>query len=419
MPVQFAELRGSAPPSGRLSMSSVVATSLALAAGLAVVLSLSPALFRDSPSQIGIVWRVGQLLLVVALLVSGGGVRLYKADWRLISPWLFSLAVLSLFHFDTLEYWWILLRQLSLVSVFLLCLTAGETVLGWKVVRLFVQVVFAGVLLLTSLAVLPGLGSGWDWEQGRELKTAAFQDGVVQFNATLFVIALGVAALQWSRIQLVSLVTWFVILSLASATRTPLVGFAFACSVCAFLGVAGRLGRKRILKLAAVFVLITMPLALLWHMTQHPDPEVARTLAGRLHLWQAGIQQWLNSPIAGDLTTGFHDALDNSYSRFVFLFKWESDALYELESGGFHSIWIQALANLGLIGFFGVAVSYFRLLDSSVMNRNSTPLTFVVLLCLARSFTEYSGLFSAGRASLDLVCFVALAFVILRSRHRL
>jgi hypothetical protein len=121
---------------------------------------------------------------------------------------------------------------------------------------------------------------------------------------------------------------------------------------------------------------------------------------------------WKTAPFFGDPSMDLYGAMNQAYNHLVFRADWQFEALSNLQGGGYHSVWIQALAEGGVVLLFGLAASYWLLLrDAAAALKVSAAPFLLVMLLLIRSFVEYSALFAKANAPLDLVTIVAIIHV--------
>jgi O-antigen ligase len=396
-----------APPKARESSAAVTAGGLALCAGLLVVFSLAPAHLHGL-SAASYAWRLGMVLLILASWVRSG----VKFDARVLAwflPWLVALALLGVLHFNVVSVWAVVLKNTVLITVGAAIAASAKEDPALLVTKMFLQAVLYGSLALCLFSAANLVVGGWSWELARLAKGESAESGGLFFNTVLFVAAMGmVALLPRGKPLRLAILLIFIGSSIVLATRTPLAALLLALILATglrWLRSAGRLDKAAVLLMSAI--VISVPLFVMWRVTVHPDPDIAQALAGRAQLWQAGLLQWQTSPFVGEPTITYHRSLDLAYWSLNFWEDWRFEALYNLESGGFHSVWVQNLANFGLIGFVGVFLSYCRLFVAALLPTRFLFLVLVILI-LSRSFFEYSGLFAQANSPLDMVALAAL-----------
>jgi len=385
-----------------------------------ILVYLSPEMF-GAPELPGVVWRMAQYLLVGAVWLASGRITFNWIPLRICWPWLVCLSVGITINYDNPDVLLVFLRTVFLFATVAACV--GETSSsdsGRSVINTFFLVLLVGSAILSILIAITLLRSGWSWEQSRESKASNLTEGVLPYNITLFIYSIGLVICA-PRGKLLNTINGicFAAISALLATRTPIVSLVASLLIVWFYyRVFGRTkGVTRSLVVWLVVVCcITIPLLTLWYLIANPDPDVARVLAGRLNLWQAAIEQWKSSPIFGNPGMTLKDALDASYPHMVFRENWEIDALYELGSGGFHSVWMQNLAFYGVIGLIGTTWTYVRILRYGMYDPRYFKYEVVAVLLFARSFTEYSGLLGYANAPLDFICTIALFYCATKGR---
>lgn len=271
--------------------------------------------------------------------------------------------------------------------------------------------------LFTLVLLWNVLDRGWTWEAARLLKSEMM--GFIPFNTSLFfmVVVLTVAPFADRRMNL-GMMGLFVAISLISGTRTPAIALSVALILglpAARLAAHGRLARQ----LVILSLVIATGVLIAW-AAQSDSAEVNRFLAGRQALWVAGFAQWTAAPLLGHAESTVAEAVSAAYSDLAFSFEWEFGALTDLQSGGFHNLWIETLVSHGLVGLVVVVAGFWILLNRALASGRIRPLVFVLILVVRGCLEVGSGLYSNGASPTEypvhLVCAMILAD---RARTRL
>jgi O-antigen ligase len=385
---------------------------ISVLAGVLLVLSLSPGYFGLGTYAASF-WRISMILMPVAIWVANGRFSINFSILRIYGPFLAIILISVFINYSSSEIWMVLIRNIFMITVLAVCASDYVEKGSESITGIFIKTVFIGTFILSIIASIEVLKSGWSWEGARAAKGAGFDKGTLLANLSLFILSLGIVTIQFRNQWMRYLVFIpFLIVSVALATRTPALALIIATLIAFMIKpiVSSLLSNKlRIFGYLLIGFVMIAPIFILLYLIANPNPELGRMLAGRLSLWQAGYLQWTESPIFGNFTRPFQDAMIAAKPVMVFKYEWEFRTLYELNGGGgFHSTWIETFACYGLVGFIGVFLAYFGLMIKAFKSKY-LGMSIVVMLLFVRSFAEISGPLGYANGAMDFICGMCLA----------
>lgn len=410
---------------------------LPIAVGLLLALGFGGDLTSALAGVGGLSWRMGALLLILLACRGRFNVDAGIAFALTFLPWLAASMIEMTFFLDV-DHVSDYARQIFIVAVGAAVYAAAQS--REKRMQVQIGLLCAAMLaaVLSTIMTIPLLQHGWSWEAVRASKnelvlTTGFGANTVCFAGMIAAIA----SPQSGPERLVSrgLVVFFTLLSIILGARAPIALFFLSALVAIPLsrrswpadkGRLIRALRLSSLVIGAIVVCFLFSIPLIAHSF------IADGLAGRAGLWQIALRGWLDAPVFGHGVHSWVDVVQQNLGAAEYRTMYEMQSTASLRTGGFHNVWMNTLAERGLIGLAGLYASYCLLLARLIANLpfNSRDQRFqalvLFLFVFLRSFVEITGLMSYSDAALDAIVITALAVTVAaepqqrrrRSRHR-
>jgi O-antigen ligase len=146
--------------------------------------------------------------------------------------------------------------------------------------------------------------------------------------------------------------------------------------------------------------------------------DFARQLAGRAALWQIAIGAYPEHPLFGFGPGSFQEAIRANLGKAHFSNPGEFAALYALQAGGFHNIWLSVLVERGLVGLAGLFVSWCLLVGHTLRFGGNLPakqrfvVSSLLIIFFLRGQVEMAGLFDDADGPISAVVMMALALTL-------
>jgi len=427
----------------RARMATVVAIAkrwgaLPIAIGLLLALGFGGDLTSALAGVGGLAWRLGALMLV--LLACRGR---FNADAGIafaltFLPWL-GASMIEMTVFLDADHVSDFARQTFMVVVGAAVYAAAQSreKRGQVQIALLCAAILAAVL--STIMTIPLLQHGWSWEAVRASKnelvlTTGFGANTVCFAGMIAAIASPQSGPE--RLVGRGLVVFFTLLSIILGARAPIALFFLSALVAVPLSrrswPAGRGRLASALRLSSL-VIGAIVLCFLLSIPFIAHSFIADGLAGRAGLWQIALRGWLDAPVFGHGVHSWVDVVQQNLGVAEYRTMYEMQSTAALRTGGFHNVWMNTLAERGLIGLTGLYASYCLLLARLIANLpfNGREQRFqalvLFLFVFLRSFVEITGLMSYSDAALDAIVISALAVTAAgqparrrrRVRHRL
>jgi len=376
----------------------------------------------DLPTTIvSVGWRLGVGILALALVF-----RSFRGEQALrfallFAPWLVAV-VISLGIFKSAEAAQDVARQCIMVGFGVIVFATSHDTGARKIaVSALIVVALAGVGYSLS-QVVPAFAHGWSFQAARDLKTKTFATGFGANSVcyTALVATLGLfRSPALSRRMLFATTAFLGLSSFLLASRAPIIALVaggIVGWVVSRATVLGFFNRRPWLAWPTVASLWAGTLAAFFaniHTIAYAD--FARDLAGRAALWQIAIVNFWKNPILGSGPHTYTEVIRANLGAAHFSADYERDAIYALQGGGVHNVWLNVLTERGVIGFAGLFLAYTLLLAHALRYGQSLPASrrfpVMLLLCymLLRGMVEISGLFSYADGALDAVVMLSFA----------
>lgn len=371
-----------------------------------------------STSLGGYAWRLASLLLSLALVVSVG-FRLGSAGrfLKLFAPWIVALVVIIFARFGALDPVEEFSRQMIMLAVGACVFAGARSGVGRALITRTMWALLTVMVLISLPPAWELLSSGWSWEAARYYKWIHAFKGLA-FNTNFAVLAMLVIGL-WSERKAAPALWWAGVLTLVLgsvlfATRAPLISTAVAAALGAGYAAMRRAeGPAARPPLVLPLLLLLVPLGVLLFLIIHPEVVADRVFNLRSYLWQISLVVWRDHPIFGAGVEAMHQAQTDSLNIPNFVADFERLSVHTLRYGGFHNLWLEALATKGLVGFLGLLSSYFLLMRLALARAaapGAAPLLVLVLLLFWRGLVEVGGPYSYQISPLDFVAMMVLAW---------
>jgi hypothetical protein len=212
-----------------------------------------------------------------------------------------------------------------------------------------------------------------------------------------------------------------------TTTRTPIGALFVSFSVLGGIYLFRRATvRQRILAIVAI---AGLPIVYIFSLNTtglvRLGVSIDNALAGRAELWLVAGQSFLNDPIFGSGPGSWSIIVPRFALRIAPLFTGKLDEALSLTTGGYHNMFVTALAERGIVGLSVLLPALAFILKSS-FRLKASPTTFkadfdkrvVAVLPLlwiymsVRGIFEESGLFGRANSDVDFVSLVLLALTL-------
>jgi O-antigen ligase len=362
-------------------------------------------------------WRIGAVILAFAML-GCVGFRLAVAMPLFIvcAPWMTAITILAALRLDQPQVWLEWARHLFMLLVGGCVFAGSQAPLGRLLLGRTMVVLFVCLLALAIPPAVTVLLDGWTWEAARRLK--AETPSGLSLNSFMFLFGLVVCAL-W--IQIGPRKTWFAaagafaVACVIFASRAPLAAAVIAAALVTGFS-AWRGGRRLSTTGAAALAgaVLLLPLGFIVLAVATPDSALGHALAGRAQLWQISLTLFTQHPLIGAGPEALAMGVRGEINAGSFFADWQRENLFSLANGGFHNIWLDALASKGVVGFLGLLGSYFLLMRTALAGAagGARALLFFTLLLFGRGYVEVSGLFSYENSPHDFIAFILVAWAL-------
>lgn len=415
-----AAMNGSARAERVVSRAAASAVEWVVAAIVGTLVTLSLTAPQSAPAWQGSIWREGSLLMALALVVVlRFNITRAGPFMGIFASWLIVIAIGTIARFGQVDPMNELMRHVYMIGIGALAYQACGTKTGRSIVRKFIWFILmaTAVICISSMADL--VAGGWSWEKARVYKSVSLLEHGIAYNSLLFIMV--VALVTLARSSKAAVWVWraaFAVMLVGSVllgTRAPVVSMIIAWAAVIAYSVQIRLSGRSVTRFGATILAalgLAIPLIALGLILSDPTSPLARLGAGRMSLWQISIAIWQENPILGVGPNALKFGAQDFLNFGTFTVEYQRQSILSLGGGGFHNLWLDTLASKGVVGLVGLLVSYFLLLRTGLL-RAAEPKaqSFLVLLLilLARSFVEVSGLYGYQNAPLDFVVMVALA----------
>ncbi|MGK6324143.1 O-antigen ligase family protein [Sphingomonas sp. DT-51] len=410
---------------------------LPLAIGVLLALGFGGDLTSSLAGVGGLAWRLGALLLVLVACRSGLNVDAAITFAIAFVPWL-AASMIEMCVFLNVDQVSDYARQIFMVVIGAAVYAAAQS--REKRAQVQIALLCAATLaaVLSTIMTIPLLQHGWSWEAVRASKnelvlTTGFGANTVCFAG--MIAALASPQTGPERFLSRGLVAFFTVLSIILGARAPIGLFFLSALIALPLSKrswnSGRARVSQALRLSAI-VIGAIVLSFLFSIPFIAHSVIADGLAGRAGLWQIGLRGWWDAPLFGHGVHTWIDIVQQNLGAADYRTMYEMQSTAALRTGGFHNVWMNTLAERGLIGLAGLYASYSllltRLLANLPFNRREQRFQALVLFLFVflRGFVEITGLMSYADAALDAIVIAALAVTIAsdqprrrrRARHR-
>jgi O-antigen ligase len=413
----------SAPSLQAAPKTSLLLVSALLGAAIPLILSLYWIAFSLAPEALGTFLRVSVLACSFLLAFLWSRVQMTWAEVNLVRI-LGVAAVLwlipSLMATDPAHA---IAGWIKLLVLFAFCCFAARGLRHPATAQLvglallasaFILVAFMLVTYVRYLGFAPPT-----YKTTREFKGIAQIDGIplnsIAFEA-VFCYLSGLCLVRTNRILIAIAVPLFVISSIFTGSRAPLVILGASAFVMVCLnGLRNRSAQWRIATLLLILTAVVGGTAVVINAS---DKEVNTATEGRSHLWSVGLQKFTERPLFG---FGYESWRDDLVSRLP----GEKELTFDLaksQGGGYHNEYISVLAEEGLLGFLAAGLIVWLLLRSawllsfrrwSSVNALQWPLFACVFLLLRANF-EVPGLFGYAQDPTDYLAYFFVAVIVSR-----
>lgn len=371
----------------------------------------------------GVAWRAGALLLIVMAWRNRLDMTSAKQFAAIFLPWLASSLIAALYTLNP-ENIADVARQFFIVAIGAAVHTAARRESQRHEIQktLLVAAIVTGIISI--LVARPLVENGWSWEAVRATKNQLIETSGFGANTVCFAgLVAACAAYRTERWRVLSLflIILFVLLSIALAARAPMLLLAVAGLISwplSRMKWSGLLSRTDVsFVAAAIFLMVTVGSFLL-SVDCIARSTLADQLAGRSALWQIGLSGWADAPVLGNGLHSYARVLSVHLGQGTFRTAFEMRALYTLNGGAFHNIWVTVLVERGLLGMLGLYLSYSLLIRRLLLNlKFLTPqgrfqALAIIMLLFLRGFVEITGLMSYGNSALDAIVIIALALML-------
>jgi O-antigen ligase len=174
----------------------------------------------------------------------------------------------------------------------------------------------------------------------------------------------------------------------------------------------------------AVAALVVVGVYLLSHVDSFYDPyEFSELTSGRTGLWAAAWEKFADKPVTGWGADSLRSV--NLMAYLPAYDPWLLESLTaSLEAGSFHNIYLNVLAEKGLIVFIpSMVMAAFlirqswrlhvhRALFSGPDAAYAKVATLIVLLILVRGLSEYAGWWADANSTVDYLSYVAASLIV-------
>jgi len=240
----------------------------------------------------------------------------------------------------------------------------------------------------------------------RVLKGTALDDDNIALNPLgfecVFTFLCGLCLIRANKFLWGTGALLLVISSVLTGSRAPLA--VFLVSVIAMLLLNGLRSRSQLVRASAVLGTIGITAGAVLGIAIASPQTLSRLTEGRWDLWSVAFHKFEMHPLWGN---GYLSVLDDP----TFL------------PGGYHSEYLTALAEQGLIGFAAVIYVFVSLLrrcyDMALNSRSRHPngqiLLFACLFLMFRALVELPGLFGTAQGPADFLAYIFLAIAMTRT----
>lgn len=357
-------------------------------------------------------WRVSAIFLIAAVSISRGRFILVFSSSAILVPYILMLSIYSIAtQSDMVDIFY---KNILLFLLISMIAPDSEQDTAVDVIFIFSKASFVMCLLGSFYILLNYQGINFNWELARHSKFELLK--LAPFNTILFFLVLSLLYFEVSRKTTFLLWICVLLLSVLTATRTPLLAFAISIILLSF---ASLLKRSK-LSSGIVFLgfLITFIGGMIGIVILSDDPNLNRFLAGRAALWVAAYNEWISNPIFGSTSLNVSSALLSVYSDLSFNFEWEIDSLLDLTKGGYHNLFMQTLAVYGVVGGFILIGSLGYIIVIAYEGGRRICIIFSLLLLVRSCFESEGGLFSNANSPMDYYAGICAMVVIALSRER-
>lgn len=313
-------------------------------------------------------------------------------------------------------------RQLFIIGFAVIVFAAARDPVARRVGIYALFVVALAILADALLRTMPLLSQGWSYATARVVKGKSFQNGYnaneVCFAALVALVASICDGLlpRWLLLAMMALVG---LCSAVLTSRAPMLALVVGMAggwVMARPAIAAACARRRWLGPAATALVIGGFLAaFVSHIDEIAHSGFAAQLAGRAALWQIAIGAWPQQPLFGFGPNCFQAVIRANLGQAYLTTIDQFTALYQLQAGGFHNLWLSVLVERGVVGVSGVFVSWCLLAGFALRHGGELPgprrlvvATLLITLFL-RGQVELAGLFDDAGDPIDQIILMAIA----------